>query len=83
MEKSQCDEKSEDFAATGMGDSMSHRVERVRLELEPNPVQTINLRYEFRNSLVKLGVLPQSQDRLEQREHARGFENPSWCPEPR
>ena len=83
LEKQKRDEKPEDFAATGMGDSMSHRVERVRMELEPNPVQTINLRYEFRNALVKLGVLPQGQDRLERREHAQGFEAPQWCPEPR
>jgi len=83
LEKQNHDEKSEDFAATGMGDSMSHRVERVRMELEPNPVQTINLRYEFRSSLVRLGVLPQGQDRLDRREHAQGFEAPKWCPEPR
>lgn len=83
LDKQKCEDRAEDLAATGMGDSMSHRVERVRMELEPNPVQTINLHYEFRNALVKLGVLPQGRDRLERREHAQGFESPKWCPEPR
>jgi hypothetical protein len=83
LERQECDKKTKDFAATGMGDSLEHRVERVRMELEPTPCQTVNLRYEYRDSLVRLGVLPGADDRLDRRERARGFEPDAWCPEPR
>jgi hypothetical protein len=83
LEKRECDESAKDFAATGMGDAMGHRVERIHMELEKNPCQSIRLRYEFREALVRLGVFPRSEDRLERRERAHGFESQAWCPEPR
>jgi hypothetical protein len=43
------------------------------------------MRYEYRNALVKLGVLPRDcdapRDRLAQRESAHGFE-PGFAPDP-
>jgi hypothetical protein len=55
----------------------------VWLDLEESPSQTVNIRYEFRPQLVKLGVLPPVPvaDPLARRERARGFE-PGFCPEP-
>jgi hypothetical protein len=43
----------------------------------------VNIRYEFRPQLVRLGILKPAvpADRLQQRERARGFE-PGFCPEP-
>jgi len=77
--------RSEDeFAATGMGRRTGHAVTQVWMDLEDAPAQTVNIRYEFRPQLVRLGILPAARtpDTLQRREHARGFEE-GFCPEPR
>jgi hypothetical protein len=61
-----------------MGRRHDHPVERVHIDLDPSPVASFRVRYEFRPQLVKLGVLPRAEDPLERRERARGF---AWCPE--
>lgn len=72
----------EEYAATGMGGRTSHAVTQVWLDLEDAPAQTVNIRYEFRPQLVRLGVVPPvATGPLERRERARGFE-PGFCPEP-
>ena len=76
--------KAEDeYAATGMGRATDHAVTRVWLDLEATPARSINIRYEFRQQLIKLGVLPapRTTDPLQRRERARGFE-PGFCPDP-
>lgn len=78
------DKKLDDeFAATGMGRRTGHAVTQVWLDLEDAPAQTIDIRYEFRPQLVRLGVLPPTPtaDPLQRRERARGFE-PGFSPEP-
>jgi len=72
-----------EYAATGMGGSTGHVVTQVRMDLEDVPAQTVNIRYEFRPQLVRLGVLQPAPvaGHLERRERARGFE-PGFCPEP-
>jgi hypothetical protein len=70
---------SDDYAATGMGRRERHEVETVDIHLDPNPVASIRLRYEFTPQLVKMGILPQISP-LERREHARGFS--TYCPQP-
>lgn len=74
---------ADEYAATGMGRRTGHAVEQVWLDLEATPAQSMDIRYEFRPQLVRLGVLPPAApaDRLQQRERARGFE-PGFCPEP-
>ena len=78
--------REEDYAATGIGRRYGHRVYRVRMELEEKPAATVNIRYEYRTQLVRLGLLPPSSapypDPLARRQSARGFE-PGFCPEPR
>ena len=77
-------EAEAEYAATGMGRSTEHAVVRVWLDLEETPAQTINIRYEFRAQLVKLGILPAptaTNDPLARRERAVGFE-PGFCPVP-
>ena len=73
----------DEYAATGMGRRTSHAVEEVWLNLEDTPAQTVNIRYEFRPQLVRLGILPPAgtSDPLRRRESARGFD-PGFCPEP-
>lgn len=74
---------ADEYAATGMGRRTGHAVEQVWLDLENTPAQTMNIRYEFRPQLVRLGILPRAvpADRLHERERARGFE-PGFSPEP-
>jgi hypothetical protein len=72
---------SDEYAATGMGGRTSHDVEQVAIDLLPDPVARVRVRYEFRPQLVKLGVLPREDERpLARRERATGFA--SYCPEP-
>ena len=81
--RSEAQEKAaanDDYAATGMGDRTQHDVTRVDIDLEPRPIASVRIRYEFRPQLVKLGVLPRVREPLDRREKARGFE---YCPEPK
>jgi hypothetical protein len=73
----------DEFAATGMGRRTGHAATQVWLNLEDIPAQTVNIRYEFRPQLVRLGILPPAPtaDPLQRRERARGFE-PGFSPEP-
>ena len=73
-----------DYAATGMGRSTDHAVTRVWLDLEDKPAHTVNIRYEYRAQLVRLGILPRvvAADPLQRRERAQGFEG-EYCPETR
>ena len=66
-----------------MGRRTGHAVTQVWLDLEDTPAQMVNIRYEFRPQLVRLGILPAAPtaDALQRRERARGFE-PGFCPEP-
>ena len=82
--RASADKRAQDeYAATGMGRRTGHAVEQVWLDLEDAPVQSVNIRYEFRPQLVRLGILPSPRtvNPLQRREGARGFE-PGFCPEP-
>ncbi len=79
-------ELSEELAATGIGREVDHRVERVRFDAEPKAAATLSLRYEYRDALIKLGVLPLPCDpvegRLARRDDARGFSESGFAPDP-
>lgn len=70
---------SDDYAATGMGHRTRHDIEWVDLDLDPTPVASARIRYEFHAQLVKLGVISDGPAPLERRERARGFGG--YCPE--
>jgi hypothetical protein len=72
--------EADEYAATGIGRPTDHRVRRVYLDLEPTPVASVNLRYEYRAQLTRLGILPDVPDRLARRQKARGFDG--FCPVP-
>jgi len=76
---------SDELAATGIGREIDHRVERVQFDAEPAPAALLEVRYEYRDALVRLGVLPAvcgvGVDALARRERARGFE-PGYAPDP-
>ena len=66
-----------------MGRRTDHTVTQVWLHLEQTPAHTVNIRYEFRPQLVRLGILPATPltDPLQRRERARGFD-PGFAPVP-
>jgi hypothetical protein len=74
----------DDLAATGMGRRTTHVVTAVHLDLERVPAQTVDIRYEFRAQLVRLGIALATpfDAALTRRERARGFE-PGFAPVPR
>ena len=77
---------SDDLAATGIGNEFGHSVRRVRFNAEPSPAVVMEVRYEYHDALVRLGVLPRyhawDQDPLSRRERARGFDGFDFAPDP-
>ena len=74
------------YAATGIGRPVDHDVTWIQLRLERGPAAEVSIRYEYRDALVRLGILPRpwrDDGGLQRRERARGFEPPAYCPEPR
>ena len=67
---------NDEYAATGMGRRTDHAVTQVSLDLEKTPAHVVNVRYEFRPQLVRLGILLATPiaDPLGRRERGRGFE---------
>jgi hypothetical protein len=76
---------SNEYAATGMGQRTDHAVTTVWLDLESKPAQTVNIRYEYHDQLVSLGIAARRHrhaqvDPMTRRERARGFEG-GFAPE--
>lgn len=74
----------DESAATGIGRTVQNGVTWIKMELDQRPVAEITIRYEYREALVRLGILPRGyprQDVLNRRERAEGFE-PKYCPQP-
>ena len=74
----------DESAATGIGRSVSNSVQWIKMDLESRPAGEVTIRYEYRASLVRLGIIPRPYPRpdvLDRREGAKGFE-PKYCPQP-
>lgn len=72
-------------AATGIGRNVNNNVNWVNLDLDPSPYAQVTVRYEYRDALVRLGVIPQrrpAQSVIRRRENATGFEDGRYSPEP-
>ena len=74
--------KVEENAATGIGREVDHRVVEVAFDAEAVPASVLTVRYEFRDALVRLGVLPRDGDALARRERATGFTDTGFAPDP-
>ncbi len=73
------------LAATGIGQETSHPVRQVQFDAEDSPATVLEIRYEYREALVRLGVFPPDNrytDPLTRRESARGFDDPGFAPDP-
>jgi hypothetical protein len=75
---------SDELAATGIGRELGHDVRRVHFDAEDRPAALIDIRYEYHDALVRLGVLPRPRDNddLTRRERSAGFEDLSYSPDP-
>ena len=84
MEKSAAARSKDSLAATGIGREVDHRVVRVEFEPDPDPIAKLELRYEYHDALVRLGVLhsDRDDDALARRERARGFDGMEFAPDP-
>jgi hypothetical protein len=74
---------AEEYAATGIGQRTDHPVELVHLDLEASPAATVDIRYEYRAQLVRLGIVPNipaAADPLSRRQNAQGFDK-HLCPD--
>ena len=74
----------DESAATGIGRSVRNDVQWIKMDLDSRPAGEIMIRYEYRASLVRLGIIPRDYPRpqvLDRRERAQGFE-PRYCPQP-
>jgi hypothetical protein len=80
----EADGLSDELAATGIGRKIDNPVRRVHLRLESTPVSHLRLRYEYREQLVRLGVLPSPEEAqaLARRERALGFDDFDFAPDP-
>jgi hypothetical protein len=74
----------DESAATGIGRSVRNDVQWIKMDLDSRPAGEVTIRYEYREALVRLGIIPREYRRpdvLDRRERAKGFE-PKYCPEP-
>src|SRR5207249_4965724 len=53
----------DEYAATGIGRSVHNDVRWVNMDLDSRPAAEIVIRYEYYNSLVRLGILPRRYER--------------------
>ncbi|HZN54637.1 MAG TPA: hypothetical protein VFB67_04885 [Candidatus Polarisedimenticolaceae bacterium] len=76
--------RADDLAATGIGREVEHRVVAVAFDAETAPSSVLSVRYEYRDALVRLGVLPRCGEDadLARRERARGFSDDGFAPDP-
>lgn len=77
--------KKDEYAATGIGRNVQNDVRWISMDLELSPAATVNVRYEFRPILTRLGVFPPIpyEDPIYRRQHAKGFRDTGYCPDPR
>jgi hypothetical protein len=81
--ESQAARAAEEYAATGIGQRTDHPVEIVHLDLEASPAAAVDIRYEYRSQLVRLGIfpdIPAAADPLSRRQNAHGFDK-NFCPD--
>jgi hypothetical protein len=75
----------DESAATGIGRNMRNDVRWTHMDLQPRPTAEVTVRYEYRDALVRLGIIPRHyprQDALRRREQSTGFEDRGFSPEP-
>lgn len=75
----------DESAATGIGRNLRNDVRWMNMDLQPRAAAEVTIRYEYRDALVRLGIIPRHyprQDALRRRERSTGFEDRGFSPEP-
>jgi hypothetical protein len=75
----------DESAATGIGRNVRNDVRWVNMDLQPRAAAQVTIRYEYRDALVRLGIIPRHyprEDALRRRERSTGFEDRGFSPEP-
>jgi hypothetical protein len=75
----------DESAATGIGRNVRNDVRWTYMDLQSRPAGEVTVRYEYREALVRLGIIPRHyprQDALRRRERSTGFEDRGFSPEP-
>jgi hypothetical protein len=75
----------DESAATGIGRNVRNDVSWTNMDLQSRAVAEVTIRYEYREALVRLGIIPRyypRQDTLRRRERSTGFEERGFSPEP-
>lgn len=76
----------DESAATGIGRNVRNDVRWVNMDLDSRPAGEVNIRYEYRDALMRLGIVPRPYpyypDPLGRRERSTGFEDRRYSPEP-
>jgi hypothetical protein len=76
---------NDESAATGIGRNVRNDVHWTNMDLQPRAVAELTIRYEYREALVRLGIIPRyypRPDALRRRERSTGFEDRGFSPEP-
>lgn len=75
----------DEYAATGIGQSVRNDVRWVEMELDSHSAGEVTIRYEYYAALVRLGIKPRfsNTQTLPRRERATGFEDRRFSPEPK
>jgi hypothetical protein len=71
--------RRDEKAATGIGRNVQHDVEWIDVKLEERPTASVTIRYEYRDALVRLGIIPRREQPVvkQRNEDARRY-----APEP-
>jgi hypothetical protein len=75
----------DESAATGIGRNVRNDVHWTNMDLQPRAAAEVTIRYEYREALVRLGIIPRyypRPDSLRRRESSTGFEDRGFSPEP-
>lgn len=76
----------DESAATGIGRNVRNDVRWVNMDLDSRPAGEVSIRYEYRDALVRLGIVPRPYpsypDPIDRRERSTGFEDRRYSPEP-
>lgn len=56
-----CPPKREERAATGIGRDVQHDVDWIDMKLEERSSGAVTIRYEYRNALVRMGLIPRGE----------------------
>lgn len=74
----------DELAATGIGRETRHDVYTTTFRAESSPSGVVTVRYEYRNKLIELGILPRPYvpDPVIRRENSSGFTDYGYAPDP-